>query len=142
MNIPRTYRLIAFILFVLIAFAQPTTAAGYSDTSDRARVACHSENTSIVLLTFGQSISANHGATNYTPHGDVVNFNTNDGQCYLAKDPLLGATSNPSGNSGSIWAGSVTSSCGPPFGSVVSSLRSHKGARVWLIGLPVVVGSR
>jgi Carbohydrate esterase, sialic acid-specific acetylesterase len=51
-----------------------------------------------VILTFGQSNIANecdpHGG--YTPGPDVYNFNLFDGQCHVAKDPLLGATGNRS----------------------------------------------
>jgi hypothetical protein len=79
-------------------------AAGFNDTTGRTRVACHVETAKeIVILTFGQSISANHGEAAYTPHGDVVNFNPNDKQCYTATDPLLGATANADSHVGSIW---------------------------------------
>src|SRR5262249_18095491 len=57
----------------------------------------------IVLLTFGQSISANEGEAPYTPHGNVVNFNPNDWRCYVAADPLLGATFGSGHYTGSIW---------------------------------------
>ena len=45
-----------------------------------------------VMLVFGQSNGANSGDTPYTPTRRVFNFNLFDGQCYVARDPLLGAT--------------------------------------------------
>jgi lysophospholipase L1-like esterase len=52
-----------------------------------------------VLLTFGQSNSANYGESRYTATDKVLNFNIHDGMCYAAADPLLGAD----GNGGSVW---------------------------------------
>jgi len=79
-------------------------AAGFRDTAGRDRVVCHSDAArEIVLLTFGQSIAANHGEAAYTPHGNVINFNANDGNCYVATDPMLGATANNDSHVGSIW---------------------------------------
>jgi hypothetical protein len=45
-----------------------------------------------VILIFGQSNGANSGAVPYLPVRRVFNFNVFDGNCYVAKDPLLGAT--------------------------------------------------
>jgi Carbohydrate esterase, sialic acid-specific acetylesterase len=45
-----------------------------------------------VMLIFGQSNAANSGAAPYTPQRRVFNFNLFDGNCYVARDPLLGAT--------------------------------------------------
>jgi Carbohydrate esterase, sialic acid-specific acetylesterase len=45
-----------------------------------------------VLLIFGQSNGANSGAAVYRPVHRVLNFNLFDGNCYVATDPLLGAT--------------------------------------------------
>lgn len=73
---------------------------GVNDTENRIEVSCkRADAETIVLLTAGQSNSANHGQTRYTPTGDVVNFNWFDGKCYKAADPLLGAT----GKGGSVW---------------------------------------
>jgi hypothetical protein len=47
-----------------------------------------------ILLTFGQSNAANSGDTPYLPRRRVFNFDLFDGRCYVAKDPLLGATEN------------------------------------------------
>jgi hypothetical protein len=45
-----------------------------------------------VMLIFGQSNGANSGDSPYVPRRRVFNFNLFDGHCYIAKDPLLGAT--------------------------------------------------
>ena len=47
---------------------------------------------SVVILILGQSNGANSGSTPYTPKRRVFNFNLFDGFCYVAQDPLLGAT--------------------------------------------------
>src|SRR5215831_8045807 len=44
------------------------------------------------MLILGQSNAANSGAAPHVPARRVFNFNLFDGNCYLAKDPLLGAT--------------------------------------------------
>jgi hypothetical protein len=90
-------------LALVLVMPATATAAGFNNTTGRVPVACHESVRDIVLLTFGQSISANHGEAAYTPHGKVVNFNPNDGHCYVATDPLLGATNNADSHVGSIW---------------------------------------
>lgn len=52
-----------------------------------------------ILLTFGQSNSANFGETRYNATENVINFNIHDGKCYLSEDPLFGAD----GDGGSVW---------------------------------------
>lgn len=52
-----------------------------------------------ILLTFGQSNSANFGETRYRASKHVSNFNLHDGKCYRSEDPLFGAD----GNGGSPW---------------------------------------
>jgi len=49
---------------------------------------------SAVILGLGQSNIANEGETSacYEPKGEVYNFNFFDGRCYVARDPLLGAS--------------------------------------------------
>ena len=49
---------------------------------------------SAVILGVGQSNIANEGeaSARYEPKGNVYNFNFFDGKCYVAKDPLLGAS--------------------------------------------------
>lgn len=51
----------------------------------------------MVIFTFGQSNSANHGWGNYTPKHKVYNYF--EGKLYPSADPLIGAT----GNGGSVW---------------------------------------
>ncbi len=79
-------------------FPQPL---GYHDTSDRERIDCRQfAKDTTVIFTFGQSNSANHGATRHFPGPRVFNFNMFDGKCYAARDPLLGATES----GGSVWS--------------------------------------
>jgi len=104
MWLPR--RVFLFALAILLGFALPGTssAAGLNDTTERVQVACHSEAArEIVLLTFGQSISSNSGEAAYKPRGNAINFNHNDGHCYVATDPLLGADIREDSHVGSIW---------------------------------------
>ena len=76
---------------------------GRQDPTDRERVPCDAyaepNPRHAVLVTFGQSNSANYGTTRYRPRGAVDNFNLHDGACYRAEDPLLG----PDGVGGSVW---------------------------------------
>lgn len=51
----------------------------------------------MVIFTFGQSNSANHGWGNYTPKNKVYNYF--EGKLYPSADPLIGAT----GQGGSVW---------------------------------------
>ena len=88
----------------VLGCAAPARSDGFNDVSGRKRVACHVDNArELVLLTFGQSLSANHGEAPYAPRGDVVNFNMNDWLCYAATDPLLGATFGGDNHTGSVW---------------------------------------
>lgn len=74
---------------------------GYRDTSDRVHIDCSKlRHDAAVILAIGQSNSANHGQTRYTPHRNVINYNFFDDQCYRAADPMLGAT----GLGGSVWS--------------------------------------
>ncbi|OUO53353.1 hypothetical protein B5F77_06025 [Parabacteroides sp. An277] len=52
---------------------------------------------SLVLFTFGQSNSANHGQGRYQPRHTQYNYF--EGKLYPASDPLIGAT----GEGGSVW---------------------------------------
>lgn len=96
---------LGFVLALITAIA--CAQVGFHDTSNRTPVACvrpGATDTTIVLVTLGQSISANYGEKGYTPVGSVVNFNINDSQCYVAADPLLGAEASSDGKHiGSIW---------------------------------------
>ncbi len=68
----------------------------FNDASDRVRVDMTDvvQGRAAVMLVFGQSNGANSGAAPYVPVRRVFNFNVFDGNCYVAKDPLLGATEN------------------------------------------------
>jgi len=72
-------------------------------SADREAVACTpftaGNPRNAVLLTFGQSNSANFGETRYTATENVLNFNIHDGKCYRSADPLFGAD----GDGGSVW---------------------------------------
>jgi hypothetical protein len=76
---------------------------GFDSKRDRERVDCarfaNGAAHSAVLLTGGQSNAANYGQMPITPREGVFNFDWFDGQCYRARDPLLG----PDGNGGSVW---------------------------------------
>jgi len=80
---------------------QEALKCGYRDTTDREEVNCidYSGDRTAVLMTFGQSNSANAGRDRYLPTRDVANFNIHDGRCYRAEDPLLG----PDAQGGSVW---------------------------------------
>jgi hypothetical protein len=69
--------------------------SSFNDTSAKQRVPCASiprDKRTAVMLIFGQSNSTNQGKGKFSPDGGVYNFNFFDGQCYLAKDPLLGTS--------------------------------------------------
>lgn len=70
----------------------------YNDIQSKEKVGCPSENDTILIIGFGQSNSANQqGHRHESKKKNILNFY--NGNCYLAKDPMLGAT----GNRGSIW---------------------------------------
>jgi hypothetical protein len=75
---------------------------GFKDTGGRTEVPCPLllQPRTAVLLAFGQSNAANEGEAPYQPGEGVYNFNLFDGRCYVARDPLLGAT----GTGGSPWS--------------------------------------
>ena len=79
----------------------PVLECGFQDTTGRREVDCadYQGPGRAVLMTFGQSNSANAGRDRYIPVGDVANFNFHDGRCYRAEDPLLG----PDAKGGSVW---------------------------------------
>jgi hypothetical protein len=102
----RLRRVFLFALAALLGLVLHGTsnAAGFADPTGRVSVACHSETAKeIVVLTFGQLISANLGEAAYQPRGNAINFNPNDGHCYVATDPLLGADVGNASHVGSIW---------------------------------------
>lgn len=73
----------------------------FTDTSSKIEVKCSNlkKQKRLVFFTFGQSNSANHGTnkSKYLVKNNVINIY--DNKCYIANDPLLGA----SGKNGSIW---------------------------------------
>jgi hypothetical protein len=69
----------------------------FRDISDRTQAACRADERTAVIVTLGQSNAANYALVRYTPQHDVLNFDLYDGQCYKARDPLLG-TSGTGGN--------------------------------------------
>lgn len=79
----------------------PALECGFQNVEAREVVDCadYQGDGAAVLLTFGQSNSANAGKERYIPVGPVANFNIHDGKCYKAEDPLLG----PDGEGGSVW---------------------------------------
>ncbi|MEZ5532071.1 MAG: sialate O-acetylesterase [Steroidobacteraceae bacterium] len=82
------------------AFKRLAAHGGYDVTAGRPRVSCRSVGAhSLVLVTLGQSNSANAGAGPFGTSAGVYNFNLLDGRCYEARDPLLGA----GGRGGSVW---------------------------------------
>ena len=80
---------------------QAAMDCGFQDPAGREEVSCaaYSDERTAVLMTFGQSNSANAGQDRYVPITDVANFNIHDGKCYRAEDPLLG----PDAEGGSVW---------------------------------------
>lgn len=88
----------------------------FRDTSNKVKTECPNINDSIIVVAFGQSNSANHAGQRFeSKNNSVVNFY--NGSCYVAKDPMLGAT----GNAGSIWI---------PFGQ---KLTQKSGKKVVLV---------
>lgn len=75
---------------------------GFKDPTEREQVDCSRFKLpgSAVILTLGQSNAANESTLAYQPGEGVYNFNFFDGRCYVARDPLLGA----SGQEGSVWS--------------------------------------
>lgn len=74
---------------------------GFQDRTGRVEVPCaplHGSRTA-VWLTLGQSNAANEGELAYETGPNVFNLSFLDGRCYIARDPLLGAT----GTGGSVW---------------------------------------
>src|SRR5580700_10127645 len=64
----------------------------FRDTADRIKISCVTSENTAVIVTLGQSNAANYGTVAYTPKYDVMNFDIYDGNCYRARDPLLGAS--------------------------------------------------
>ena len=73
--------------------------AGIAKATDKTIVSCHdvAKQHPLVLLALGQSNAGNHGEMSPSNLESISVFA--DGQCFVATDPLPGAT----GNGGSIW---------------------------------------
>jgi hypothetical protein len=71
----------------------------FADTTNKVPAPCLAEDgkKTLVIVTLGQSNAANTGSAKYASTRGALNFNLYDGRCYLAADPLLGA-SNDGGN--------------------------------------------
>jgi hypothetical protein len=82
---------------------RPYSADIQHDTQTRQAVDCHTlvkrYPRLLTLLAVGQSNAANHGLGPRTPSQPVFNLFWEDGRCYRARDPLLGAT----GEGASVW---------------------------------------
>lgn len=71
----------------------PGSGPGFANTEGRVLKPCRAER-QLVILIAGQSNGANYlgsDAPSYLASPAVVNFNVYDGQCYQAREPLLGA---------------------------------------------------
>jgi len=69
----------------------------YVDISKKSEVSCPAEKDAYVIVGIGQSNSANSAEHRFETNKDIVNFY--NGKCYVANDPMLGAT----GRKGSLW---------------------------------------
>lgn len=107
----------------------------FNDTSDRTRVDSSQiyQGRTAVFLIFGQSNGANSGSTPFTPKQRVLNFNVFDGQCYVAKDPLLGATERSGNFASRLGDMLIEQGC---FDTVVLAPISVGGSRIeeWTTG--------
>ena len=107
----------------------------FNDVHDRIEVepSQAKQGRTATILVFGQSNGANSGDTPYTPRGRVFNFNLFDGKCYVAKDPLLGAT-EARGNFASRMADMLIER--GVFDSVILATISVGGSRIeeWTTG--------
>ena len=75
----------------------PDQPVVFADTAGKIEVACPAQtSTTMVALAFGQSNSAN---SEQVRHSSTRVINYFRGKCYLAQDPLLGATNTE----GTVW---------------------------------------
>lgn len=76
-----------------------TTPPDFTDTSKKIEVACpEQDSNTAVLFAFGQSNASNYAERLYQ-NADARIINFYNGHCYIASDPMLGA----SGTEGSVW---------------------------------------
>lgn len=88
----------------------PAQGAGHEER-DREQVDCAEiprGARTAVLLIFGQSNAGNHGEAPYKSTKTAYNLNFYTGRCFVARDPLLGATGN-GGSLGSALADQLLS---------------------------------
>ena len=69
----------------------------YTNITNKHKTDCKYTGNIAVFLVLGQSNAANSGKGRYSVNNKVSNIFK--GECYIANDPLLGAT----GNRGSVW---------------------------------------
>jgi len=70
----------------------------YTDINSKTRVACPEPAKTEVIVAIGQSNAANNGGHRFqNKDNQILNFF--NGQCFVASDPMLGATDNR----GSMW---------------------------------------
>lgn len=69
----------------------------FGNVSERSEVDCPKKDNAYVIIGFGQSNSANSAGHRFKTNKNILNFF--NGKCYIANDPMLGAT----GTRGSIW---------------------------------------
>ena len=72
--------------------------SSFDRLENKTELNCPSPEDSIVIIAFGQSNSANNASHTYPKNSNNI-LNFYKGKCFIAKDPLLGAT----GNRGNIW---------------------------------------
>jgi hypothetical protein len=70
----------------------------FTDINSKTRVDCPAPNTTEVIVAIGQSNAANTGGHRFQNEDHQI-LNFFNGQCYVATDPMLGATENR----GSMW---------------------------------------
>ena len=80
----------------------PITSQINQNLSNKTMITCPSQEESIIIVTFGQSNSANHTSQITSSNSEQI-LNFYKGKCYIAADPLLGAT----GRGGSVWVNTL-----------------------------------
>lgn len=82
---------------------KPILLEGYSNTSDREEVdsSIIKRDNAMVILALGQAHAANSAEVEYIPKEKGV-YNLYNAKCYVAKDPLLGASATNE-HKGSVW---------------------------------------
>ncbi|MFT5573013.1 MAG: hypothetical protein ACI9FR_001946 [Cryomorphaceae bacterium] len=70
----------------------------YTEINSKTRVACPEPENTEVIVAIGQSNAANNGGHRFQNEDNQI-LNFFNGQCFIASDPMLGATDNR----GSMW---------------------------------------